>query len=171
MMVGMRERTKSLRRHVSGEILSSSGVGARKVLRICCTRKDGLGQFHRHIATPATTPPPTFPYRALQVMRNFSVHALYIFHETLSARESAERLRRAESVVEAERRIQAKGGAGGGRKRRGVVGDGGVVDVGVRRCMRPPVNRLRLDVPELYSDLDSRQVSQRMVLIWWRCWW
>ena len=89
-----------------------------------------------------------------QVMRNFSVHALYIFHKTLSVRESAECLRRAE-MAEAGRRSGKSRSAGGSD---GSGGGGGGLDVGVRRCMRLPVNRLRLDVPELFSDLTSRQV-------------
>lgn len=101
-------------------------------------------------------------------MRNFSVDALYVYHETLPLRESQERFRRALRESSAGRRVGSEdartgstgGGRGGGR---GGAGGGGADGdtgggVGLKRVNRPPVNRLRLDVPELSSDLDSRQV-------------
>lgn len=108
-----------------------------------------------------------------QVMRNFSVHTLYVFHEALSKRESEERLHRALNEPAPATFIMSDIGRGDGvgtSKGKDVTdGGGGNLDtqgaldhergdVGVRKCARPPLNRLRLDVPELFADLDSRQV-------------
>ncbi|CAM9283675.1 unnamed protein product, partial [Ectocarpus sp. 13 AM-2016] len=100
-----------------------------------------------------------------EVMRHFSVDALYVYHETLPLRESQERFRRALGESSAGRRIGSEntsaGPNGGGRGGGSGGGGGGGSDadggVGLKRVNRPPVNRLRLDVPELSSDLDSRQ--------------
>lgn len=54
-----------------------------------------------------------------------------------------------------------RGGGGGRGGSGGRVGDGCGESVGLKRVSRPPVNTLRLDVPELSSDLDSRQVRTR----------
>ncbi|CAM9317142.1 unnamed protein product, partial [Ectocarpus sp. 8 AP-2014] len=96
-----------------------------------------------------------------EVMRHFSVDALYVYHETLPLRESQERFRRALSESSAGRRVgrgsTSAGPTGGGRGGGGGGGGDAGGGVGLKRVNRPPVNRLRLDVPELSSDLDSRQ--------------
>ncbi|CAN0027152.1 unnamed protein product, partial [Ectocarpus sp. 12 AP-2014] len=104
-----------------------------------------------------------------EVMRHFSVDALYVYHETLPLRESQERFRRALGESSAGRHIGSGntcagpngggrgGGSGGGGGGGGDAGGGVGGGVGLKRVNRPPVNRLRLDVPELSSDLDSRQ--------------
>lgn len=94
------------------------------------------------------------------MMRHFSVDALYVFHEAVPLHASQERFKRAsKSGRRAGRGVRssdgenssAEGGGGGG-------GASNKEGVGLKRVNRPPVNRLRLDVPELSSDLDSHQV-------------
>lgn len=92
-----------------------------------------------------------------QVMRLFSANALYLFHESLPARESHEYIPRASRHTTAEKSTAHKGNGRGGSDDGGRIG-GGRDGLGVRRVNRPPVNKLRLDVPELSSDLDSSQV-------------
>lgn len=105
-----------------------------------------------------------------QVMRNFSVNALYVFHEAVPVHASQERFRRASRSGKRAGRGACGGGSGGGGDKNGGAesrressggdgdGDGDGDGVGLRRVHRPPVNRLRLDVPELSSELDSHQV-------------
>lgn len=87
--------------------------------------------------------------------------ALYVFHEAVPVQASQERFRRASKSG----RRPGKGAGGddgnGGTdsQRKGGGSDGDGDGVGLRRVHRPPVNKLRLDVPELSSELDSRQVS------------
>lgn len=115
-------------------------------------------------------------------MRHFSVDALYVYHETLPVRKSQERLRRTPTSKEftAGRRCVGSETSGGRGSNSGVggrnsddteshakngggsgSGGGGGEGVGLKRVNRPPVNTLRLDVPELSSDLDSHQVCPR----------
>lgn len=100
-----------------------------------------------------------------QVMRNFSVNALYVFHEAVPVHASQERFRRASKS--GRRPGKGAGGAdgNGGTESQGksVGGDDDGEGVGLRRVHRPPVNKLRLDVPELSSELDSSQVRSSVV--------
>ncbi|CAM9101923.1 unnamed protein product, partial [Scytosiphon promiscuus] len=91
-----------------------------------------------------------------EVMRPFSANALYVYHETLPGRKSDERIRRA-SRQSAEKKHTKHAGNGTGGYGDGGGIDGGRDDVGFKKVDRPPVNKLRLDVPELSSDLDSSQ--------------
>lgn len=92
-----------------------------------------------------------------EVMRPFSANALYVFHKALPARESHERLQ-STSRQPATDTSTTRTGNGGVRSREGGGTDGGRSGFGLKRVNRTPVNRLRLDVPELSSDLDSSQV-------------
>lgn len=92
-------------------------------------------------------------------MRHFSVDALYVFHEAVPPHASQERFKRASKSGR-----RASRGAGDSSDRDG----GGTCDkdgVGLKRVNRPPVNRLRVDVPELSSDLDSRQVRNSFFVL------
>lgn len=99
-------------------------------------------------------------------MRNFSVDALYVFHEAVPVQASQERFRRASKS--GRRTGKGAGGDDGTgdakSQEKSGGGDGDGDGVGLRRVHRPPVNRLRLDVPELSSELDSRQVRSNAVL-------
>lgn len=138
---------------------------------------------HPKTSSPPRTPLlPFFPSRLLihhmprhlfllgkvhvQVMRNFSVDALYVFHEAIPVHASQERFRRASKT--GRRAGNGSGGDDGNggteSQRKSGGGNGDVEGVGLRRVHRPPVNRLRLDVPELSSELDSRQVRFNVVL-------
>ncbi len=100
------------------------------------------------------------------MMRHFSVDALYVFHEAMPLHASQERFKRAsKSGRRAGRGAGDSGGGTSGAEGGGVGGASYKEGVGLKRVNRPPVNRLRLDVPELSSDLDSHQVTPQCSVV------
>lgn len=116
--------------------------------KTCCEKRRTLSVLVWHFAPFSGNLPAV--RETQQVTRDFSVNALYVFHEALPFREAEERLVQAANEEEASQKWAAGDGCGGGGGLRG--------DIGVERVLRAPCNRLNVDVPELFVGIDSHQV-------------